>query len=39
LRTHTDDLRSVEPSAAEAQAEPGYRRLDRYLDEVKRQLP
>jgi tetratricopeptide (TPR) repeat protein len=36
LRAHTDDLGSVEPSAAEAEAEQSYRRLDRYLDEVRR---
>jgi len=39
LRAHTEDLRSVEPSAAEAEAEPRYRRLDRFLDEVRRKLP
>jgi tetratricopeptide (TPR) repeat protein len=38
LRAHTDDLRSVGPSVAEAEAEQSYRRLDRYLDEVRRKL-
>jgi tetratricopeptide (TPR) repeat protein len=38
LRAHTEDLRSVEPSNAEAEAEPRYRRLDRYLAEVRRKL-
>ncbi len=39
LRAHTDDLRAVEPSTAEAEAESSYRRLDRYLDEVRQKLP
>ncbi len=38
LRAHTDDLRSVEPSEAEAEAEPSYRRLDRFLVDVRRKL-
>jgi hypothetical protein len=36
LRAHTEDLRAVEPSTAEARAEQSYRELDRYLDEVRR---
>jgi tetratricopeptide (TPR) repeat protein len=36
LRAHTEDLRAVEPSTAEAEAEQSYRRLDQYLDEVRR---
>jgi hypothetical protein len=39
LRAHTDDLRAVEHSAAAGEAESSYRRLDRYLDEVRRELP
>ena len=39
LRAHTDDLRAVEHSAAAGQAESSYRRLGRFLDEVRRKLP
>jgi tetratricopeptide (TPR) repeat protein len=38
LRAHTEDLRTVEPSAAAEQAEQSYRELDGYLDEVSRKL-
>jgi tetratricopeptide (TPR) repeat protein len=38
LRAHTDDLRAVEHSAAAGEAESSYRRLDRFLDEVRRRL-
>ena len=39
LRAHTDDLRTVEDSTAAGEAESSYRRLDGYLDEVRRKLP
>jgi hypothetical protein len=35
LRAHTDDLGAVEDAVAEAQAESSYRRLDRFLAEVR----